>query len=233
MPVEATEVLQVREQLIETGKRLDHRRLVAGSEGNASARLRDGSVMITSSGSFLGRLDKSSFVRIAVDDESVLEGDGKPTSELAAHLAAYRADDSIGAVVHAHPVACVALTLRGWSLEAVPLPEAAYAFGSVPTCRFALPGTEEGGGVVGEWARKRDALLLDRHGAITFGSTVEEALARMEMLAAVAETVILAGGPDRLQPLGSSDIDNIAMAAKRYGVREDSIERWAAMCPRK
>ncbi|MBS1260913.1 MAG: 3-oxo-tetronate 4-phosphate decarboxylase [Calditrichaeota bacterium] len=212
--------------MIEAGKRLDVRGLIAGFEGNMSALLPERTVLISASGSALGRLVHKDFVTVDANSGEVLEGTATASSELDAHLAAYRTDDSIGAVIHAHPKSCITLTLRGWTLEAVPLPEAAYTLGSVPTCRFAVPGTPEGGEVVAHWASRRDAILFDRHGAITFGATVDDALARMEMLDAVAEIVLRAGGPENVKPLTAEEVERVAGAARGFGVRREALDVW-------
>lgn len=224
--VDDVRVMQLRGELIEVGKRLDGRLLVAGTEGNVSARLDEDTLLITRSGTMLGRLQHSDLLRVRISNGQALDRFGRPTSELGAHLEAYRADRRIGAIIHAHPKSCVALTLRGWTLEAVPLPEAAYALGSVPTCAFAVPGSEEGGEVMKQWASKRDALLFDRHGAFTFGGTPFAALARMEMLDAVAQIVLLAGGPDQMKPLARDEIERVADVARKAGAHADGLNAW-------
>ncbi|MCB2212464.1 class II aldolase/adducin family protein [bacterium] len=219
--------MHLRAELIEVGQRLDQRTLISGTEGNVSVRLGQDSILITQSGTMLGRLMQEDFVRVGLSSGELLDKHGKPTSELGAHLSAYRSDPNIQAIVHAHPRSCVALTLRGWTLEGIPLPEAAYAIGSVPTCAFAVPGSDEGGEVMAQWAAKRDALVFDRHGAFTFGKTPFEAQARMEMLDAVAQSVLLAGGPDQLRPMTTEQVDRVVANALKSGVREDSLRAWA------
>lgn len=216
----------VMRALLDAGERLDARQLVAGTEGNLSARLEDGTILITASGKFKGRLTPNNLVLVNLGGEK-LDGNAKMSSEGWTHLAAYRARTDIGAIVHAHPPHVLALNLRGWNMEAVPLAEAAYGFGSVPTCRFAVPGTPEGASVIEEWIGQRDAILLDRHGALTVGPDLATALARMEMLEAVARVILLAGGPDNLRSLDMDDIQRIKEAALSAGGRADAITAWA------
>lgn len=216
----------VMRALLEAGERLDARQLIAGTEGNLSARLADGSILITASGRFKGLLTPHDLVRVNLEGE-VLEGKRGMSSEGWTHLAAYKAREDIGAVVHAHPPHTLALTLRGWNLEAVPLAEAAYSFGSVPTCRFAVPGTPEGAAVIDDWIGQRDAVLLDRHGALTVGADLWQALARMEMLEAVARVILLAGGPGYLRKLERAEIGRIREAALKAGGRPEAVDAWA------
>lgn len=213
------------QKMIEAGNRMDARQLIAGTEGNLSVRLEDGTILITASGEFKGRLTEESFVRVSPSGKQI-SGKGRPSSETAAHLACYELRPDVQSIVHTHAPHAVALMLRGWGLEAIPMAEAAYMFGSVPTTRFAVPGTNEGGEVVREWIETRDALLLNRHGALTVGSTLDEALARMEMLESVARSVLLAGGPELLIPLGKADLLRSSEAAIAAGVRREAIEAW-------
>src|SRR5206468_505636 len=46
-------------------------------------------------------------------DGSLLEGSGQPNSELWIHARIYAARPDVGSVVHAHPLACIALTQIG------------------------------------------------------------------------------------------------------------------------
>ncbi|HEX04205.1 MAG TPA: class II aldolase/adducin family protein [Bacteroidetes bacterium] len=221
------DVMQLHNDLIEVGQRLDERQMIAGTGGNLSVRLPDDTILITRSGSMLGRLQMSDFVRVNLKDGSVSDGSGKPTSELHTHLVAYQTNPNITSIVHAHPNSCIALMLRGWTLDAVPLAEAAYSLGSVPTCDFAVPGSDEGGEVIKKWAGSRYALLLDRHGAFTFGNSPFDALSRMEVLDAVAQIVLLAGGPAMLKPMHEDEVDRVVENALRYGVRGEMVTVWA------
>ncbi|MBD3167490.1 class II aldolase/adducin family protein [bacterium] len=216
----------LKRTLIEAGRRLDDRGLICAAEGNLSVRLEDGTVLITASGSWKGLLTDDDFVVINLDGVQI-RGEGRASSETAAHLEVYKTRHDINSVIHAHAPHCTALTLADISLEAVPLPEAAYLFGSVPTCRFAVPGTPEGGEVVREWIGRRDAILLDRHGALTVGRTVDQALARMESLETVAMTFwrALQTGHDFRRPT-PEEVERTVQAALGAGVHEDAIRTW-------
>ncbi len=213
--------------LIHAGQRLDRHQLIAGTEGNLSIRLEDGTVLITGSGAFKGELTERDLLLISLEGEVVEQRARAMSSESEAHLTCYRLRPDVHAVVHAHPVHAVALMLRGEGLEAAPLAEAAYAFGSVPTAPFSVPGTAEGGKAVATWIGKREAVLLENHGAVTVGARMDDALSRMEILDAVARTVLLAGGTGRMQPVQSDRVRSIANAAIRAGVKREAVEAWA------
>ncbi|MDP8208226.1 MAG: class II aldolase/adducin family protein [Candidatus Electryonea clarkiae] len=212
--------------MIKAGKRLDTKNLTVGTEGNLSVRINQTEIMITASNCCNGELTAGDFVTLNLDGE-VINGTSKPSSEKEAHLVVYRSRSDVNAVIHAHPPNAIALTIAGKSLEAVPLPEAAYSFGSIPTCKFAVPGTDEGGRVVNKWIKERDALLLDHHGAITVGENLQQAMARMEMLESVAKIVWLYSQLGEDIKLGNENIKRIAKAALKAGTtKPEAILAW-------
>jgi len=217
---------RVIQKIIDVGKRLDSRGLNAGTNGNVSARLSDGSVLITASGKIKGLLKKEDVLHIT-PDKKTLSGSGKISSESNVHLTAYEKRDEINAVIHAHAPHVIALCLAGYSMEGVHSAEAAYEFGSVPTCPFAVAGTDEGGDSIKPWVKNRDAMILDRHGAVTLGADLWKALARMEMMDNVAYETLLAGGPEKIIKLNAKQIDKIYYSVKKADTTLiDSLDAW-------
>jgi L-fuculose-phosphate aldolase len=216
----------VIQELIVAGARLDHRKLFAGNDGNLSTRLSDSTIIITARGKFKGRLSKEDFFHIDIDG-NVLAGKGRPSSETEAHLVFYRNRDDISAVIHTHPPHVVAMTLKGETLEAVHMAEAAYSFGSVPTLPYTVPGTEEGGRSMSKWVKSRDAMLLERHGAVCCGRDIWDAVARTEMIEAVASEILLAGGNDKVKPFTWDEIERTyQVVSKADTTNPDSLSDW-------
>jgi len=93
--------------IVACARELWDRRLVTGSSGNLSARLADGSILITPTGRAFRALDARELVRIDPQTGASLEDGKAPSSEYLLHIAAYRARPDIGIVVHTHPTYCV------------------------------------------------------------------------------------------------------------------------------
>jgi rhamnulose-1-phosphate aldolase len=122
-----------------------------------------------------------------------LRGTPPPTSELACHLAVHAQRGAPGALLHAHTDFLIALSLLPrlageGALEAALLglmPEtAALLPGGLARLRLALPGSAalaraSAEAIVGGGA---SALIWERHGALALGATLDEALARLEVL---------------------------------------------------
>jgi L-fuculose-phosphate aldolase len=111
-----------------------------------------------------------------------LQGSREASSEIAMHLAVYRQRPDICAVLHAHPPKCIALMLAGFSLDKALLPETVVAMGKVPTAAYSRPSTGRVAEVIRPWVEQTDFLLLDRHGSLNIGATLQEAMLKLEMM---------------------------------------------------
>jgi L-fuculose-phosphate aldolase len=129
------------------------------------------------------------------------------------HLAAYAARPDVHAVVHAHPLTAVALTVAGLPPPNDLVPEAAVTLGEIAIAPFATPGTDEvPASLAPLWAR-HDVLLLERHGALALGRTLAEAFDRMETLERVARVALVARLAGRCEPLPPAAVAKVLAAA--------------------
>ncbi|GIV97422.1 MAG: aldolase [Herpetosiphonaceae bacterium] len=178
------DVAHAVEQIALVGRLLHSRGIFWARAGNISARLPDGTILITRGGTHKALLDRSKL--ILIDAAGALLESGRPSSETPLHLAAYRTLPAIGAVLHAHPPACTALAIEGRRLEVDLVEEGRAALGAAPL----LPHAERT--VVAEaWASALTdgarAALLAGHGVIVAGSDLEDVLAKVELCEFIAE----------------------------------------------
>ena len=209
---------ELRVAICDAGRRLYDRNLVAATDGNVSARLDDSRILCTASGVALGELRPDDLVIANARGEKV-EGQGKVSSEICTHLAAYEERPDVFAVIHAHPPNAVALTLAGLSMEEFVLPELVVAVGAVPTAEYATPGTKEGAAVIRGLIRECDALMLDRHGALTVGASIIDAYRLMEKVEHAAESILAAHLLGKVSSLDSGQLTRILQARADYGVK--------------
>lgn len=214
----ATSEQRLRQGIVETGKLLHRAGLVHGPEGNLSCRLGRQRLLCTRSGAPLGFLSRGDLV--AVNERGQTQGAGRPTGELPMHLAIYETRPEAGAVLHAHPPYCIALTLAGISLQEPLLPELVAGFGNVPTAPYATPATAEGVAAVRRLILHHDALLLERHGAVAVGADLRDAYLKMEWLEGAAKIIFLAGQWGPAKRLTEKEQEQLREVAARY--RRDS-----------
>ena len=184
-----------RELLAETCERLYDRQLTVSAGGNMSVRINDREVLITPSGRNKGLLEPDDMVKLSIDGEVLSEG--KPSIEHRFHLALYRVNPDTNAIVHCHPLNCVALAVRNEPIRCNITPEGAILLGKVPMIGYFTPGSEELVEAVASEGKSK-AMLMERHGALTQGRTLEEAYNRMEELEFQARLQLIVGDVDDL-----------------------------------
>lgn len=189
--VGATAARRARADIVRVCRRLWERGLIAGPDGNVSVRLDARRVLVTPAGSC--KVDVGEDALLVVDlDGRVLDGDGRPSTELAMHLAAYRARPDVGAVVHAHPPTATGFAVAGESIPDGVLPEVICQMGAVALLPYATPGTPAAAAAFAPFLATHDAFLMGNHGATTLGPTLEAAHQRMESLEHAARIILTA-----------------------------------------
>jgi L-fuculose-phosphate aldolase len=190
------------ERLCAAGRRLDALGFVPARDGNLSARTAAETLLVTRTGVRKRELTPRDLVEVDPGGRPVA-GEGRPTTELGMHLAIYRLRPDVAAVVHAHPPTAVAFACAGEGFAEAFVPEVAVNLGPVPLTPFALPGTPALEAAIGVAAAAHRAFLLANHGAVALGTTIEEALDRMEILEHYARIVLatrILGGHNPLPP---------------------------------
>ncbi len=189
--------------IVAAGRRMGARQLINGCDGNLSARLGPFALAITPAGRRKDELELGDILAVPLDaDDPAVDLRRRPSSDIAVHRAAYGARPEARAIAHAHPPAVLACLLAGLRPDASVLPEARAVLGRVAYVP-ALPfGGPEVAAAVADALREPSvgAVLLDRHGVLAVGSTVEEAVDRLEvveLLCATWRAAWVAGGDPR------------------------------------
>lgn len=185
----------IRREIVQVCRLMYARGLIAATDGNVSARLDGGRLVTTPSGVPKGLLTEADLVTVDTAGRPLSPGARElpnPSAEIRMHLEIYRQRPDVAAVVHAHPPITTALTVAGVSLAPCVLPETLVNVGTIVTTRYATPTSAEVPEVIRDLVRRHDALVLDRHGAVTMGSTPLEAYCRMEKVENTAYVLYIA-----------------------------------------
>jgi L-fuculose-phosphate aldolase len=162
-----------RRALADACRRLAAEGLVVGTAGNLSVRAGD-LVVATCTGCVFGEVSPDDMTVVDLDGE-VQDGGPSPTSELGLHLGVYRGYDWAGAVVHTHAPMATAM-----SCVLDELPPIHYQMlslgGSVRVAPYATFGTDELHENVLAALEGHTAALMQNHGALTCGHTLDAAL---------------------------------------------------------
>ena len=169
-----------RAAIVAYGALLYDRRLVFGSSGNLSARLDDGTLLVTPTQRSLRNLALDEIVRLR-EDGSPFDPEQRPTSELPLHLGAYRARLDVRCVVHTHPTACVAWSKQGglFPLDTV---GALESLGPIAFTPYAKSGTQQLADICTRALAERfDTIVMERHGLSSVAADFETAFLRTEL----------------------------------------------------
>jgi L-fuculose-phosphate aldolase len=186
-----SETTALRQAIVDVCRRMYEKGFLAATDGNVSARLGD-RLFVTPSGISKGHMAPEQLI---VTDLSgrVLEGEARPSSELAMHLAAYRARPDVQAVVHAHPPRAIAFTVAGVPIPGRVLPEVVVTLGGeIPTVPYTTPTTEEVPQALGPYFERHDAVMMEWHGAVCLGPDVWDAYYKLEKLEHLCEVALFA-----------------------------------------
>ncbi len=206
-----SEESRLREQITLLAKSIYDRGLTSGSTGNISARLSDGSILMTPTGSSMGFLDPARISHLSEDLEHL--GGDLPTKEIPLHAAFYDTRAETGAVVHLHSCHSVALSMMPDidTEDVLPAltPYPIMRLGQVKLLPFFLPGDPEMGAAVRGLAGKRSAVLLANHGPVVAGKELEATVYAMEELEEGAKLAMMTRG------MGAIGLSPEAVAALR------------------
>lgn len=184
------------EALIDAGRRLGARGLISAGEGNLSIRLDADRVLITPSGRRKDELVRDDLVVLWLghpDRDARSRSGWPPSSDLAIHLAIHAARPELGAIVHAHLPASMALTLAGEVPDPAALPETALLVPRLPYVPYGTMGSDDlaervAAALTAAPDPPADAVLLERHGAIAVGADAETAVNRLELVEVLCRT---------------------------------------------
>ncbi|PWK61776.1 aldolase [Aminobacter sp. AP02] len=206
-----SEETELRETICRMARSIFERGLTGGASGNISARLSDGRLLVTPTGTSFGDLDPARLSLL--DGAGRLLGGDAPTKEMPLHAAFYETRGAkAGAIVHLHSTHSVALSmLPETDPDNVLPPLTPYSImrlGKVKLLPYFRPGDAAIGKAIQGLAGKRSAVLLANHGPVVAAKDLEAAVYAMEELEETARLALLTRGmkPKMLTPEQVRDV---------------------------
>lgn len=213
----SAEVADAWEALVATARRTVADGLVVGTSGNVSVRVGD-TVLVTPSGVPYDRLAPEDVTGVDLDGRQVL-GTLRPTSELPMHLAVYRTTDA-RAVVHTHAVHATAVSTLVRELPLIHYMAAAMG-GAVRVAPYATYGTPELAENMLRALTGRSACLLQNHGTVAHGVSLDQAYDRTAQLEWMCRVWLTASSVPGLTPhlLTGEQVAEVEERLRGYGQR--------------
>ncbi|MDD3920002.1 MAG: class II aldolase/adducin family protein [Eubacteriales bacterium] len=186
------EIAAAKKSVIQAGHMLVERGLVSRTWGNVSCRIDENRFAITPSGMGYDRITEQDIV--VVDARTLdYEGTVKPSSEKGVHAAAYRLRPDVCFVIHTHQACATAMSLPGARALALSASEHTALGGDVLRAGYGLPGSKRlWHNVENKISQGASTVLMERHGALVLGNSMEEAFMRAELLERVCERSVAA-----------------------------------------
>lgn len=210
---------EVRKQICEIGKRIYMNGFVAANDGNISVKINDNEFLCTPTGVSKGFMTPDMICKVNAKGE-VLSASGKykPSSEIKMHLRVYALRSDVKSVVHAHPPYATSFAIAGIPLNKPIMPEAVISLGCVPIAEYGTPSTDEIPDAVEKYLDNYDAVLLENHGALSWGGDLISAYYKMESLEFYAKLTFIStllGGP---KELNDEQVQTLYGIRKKLGV---------------
>ena len=211
---------EVKKQICEIGKRIYMNGFVAANDGNITVRIGENEIITTPTGVSKGFMTPDMLLNINLNGEVLKSsGDYKPSTEIKMHLRVYRERPDVKSVIHAHPPFGTSFAIVGIPLTKPIMPEAVISLGCVPIAEYGTPSTEELPDAVSKYLQNYDALLLENHGALTYGPDLISAYYKMESLEFYAKLTFIStllGGP---KELSDSQVQKLYEIRRKFGLK--------------
>ncbi len=218
---------QLRQDIVEVGRRLWTRGFVASNDGNISVRLDASRLLMTPASVSKGFMTPDMMVVTDLNG-ALLEGapGRKPSSETMMHLVVYRHRPDVHAVVHSHPPLATGFAVAGIPLNRAVLAEVVTTLGAIPIAEYGTPSTIELADAVEPYVKAHDGLLLANHGALALGKDVFAAYYKMETIEHFAKISLVARMLGREHVLSTEEVGRLQALRGTYGIAAP-----APICP--
>jgi len=182
--------LSIRKELVLVGRMLHTRHYVSACDGNLSVRIERDRILITPAGMCKALLKPEHMVVVDLQGRKLC-GSLQPSSETQMHLTIYKQRSDVAAVVHAHPCVATGIGCAGMSLSEPICSELVMTLGKIPLAPYAAPGTADLSHSLTPYIADHDAILMQHHGVVAYGSTLFQAYLNMETVEHTARIVLV------------------------------------------
>ena len=178
---------KIIKELIKTGKKIVHEKLVIDTGGNISGRCGN-TIFIKSKGSPLNSSSTKSYALIDLVTGKVIKG--TPSSEKYIHIACYKKRDDIDTVLHLRPVFSTAVANSSVKIEAVSYELCATLGSRLIRAKYKPSGSKDLAKEIAKLVTKNNAILMPNHGIVVVGKGLSKTLKRAVAIERACKTLI-------------------------------------------
>lgn len=208
---------KIKALLVKHSKRAFRFGLVRGTSGNMSIRADADSFFITATGKSLGDITGKDVVRCRTDKGPANKN---ASMEWGLHSGIYRNRSDAYAVFHSQPpystlIACA----KDKKIKTALIPEAIAYVKKIEVVPYRHAGSIELAEKCAEGAKKADVLLLENHGVVAFGHSMEDAVNKTLTFEFLCRLTVLSKAADmelkEIRPCEAREFLKLLGAVKR------------------
>ena len=212
---------QYRHELKKVCHLLYQHGLASGLSGNLSLKINSEQILITPTNCHKGLIETDDFVLVNLNGTIDLKSKDKtPSTDLQIHVETYKKRPDVNALIHAHPPTVIALTISGVELSQPVLPNVIFLLGEIPTIPYPGISRQKENELTISCLERNDAVILDKHGAVTTGKDILDAFNKMEILEYAAKIIFQALSIGEIKILNELQISEIVNERHRINGKE-------------
>jgi L-fuculose-phosphate aldolase len=218
-----------REQMCEIGRRVYNKGFAAANDGNISLRLDENRVLCTPTRVSKGYMKPDDLCIVDLNGKQ-LSGKKKRSSEILLHLTIMKARADVRSVVHCHPPHATAFAVAREPIPKCVLPEIEVFLGEVAISPYETPGSQSFADTVLPYVKDTDTILLANHGTVTYGSDLEDAYFKTEIIDAYCRILLLARQLGRVHYYSDEKAAELIRLKPGMGIPDPRLERGLENC---
>lgn len=209
----AETIKDVSRKIVKASRELYDQGFARGTSGNISAKIPGtDTFLIKPSGVSMKILEPEELVLVDLQANKI-RGELTVSVETPIHAAIYRARKDVQAVVHTHAPTATAFGIAKIAILPLQIEMFMLFPNGVPVVSFEAPGSKALAEAVQKKITDYDAVILENHGIVTVGSTIEAACSLNEMVEEGAKIQLLA------MILAGKDVTNLAKLKEKFKIQ--------------
>lgn len=198
---------QQRQKVIDIALKAQSEKLMPLTMGNFSIRdIETGYICITPSGMEYPLLKPEDIVVVDLEG-NIVEGSRKPSIETLLHCRTYKKRPDVMGICHTHSTFATAWACCGKEIPAIVAELAAMIGGPVQCAPYAPMGTIELADIVSDSIGVRNAVLMENHGMLAVGESIDKAFANAVIVEEAAKVTLYAEQIGGMKTISAQECD--------------------------
>lgn len=206
---------EIRQLIVDSGKRLVSSNLVQGTWGNISIRVDERTMLVTPSGMDYGKMQSKDLVLMDIYTMQY-SGSRKPSSEKDLHAGILRTRSDVNAVIHSHPSYCCSVASARVEVPVMSPEMESLVGGSIKIAKYALPSTKSLTTGAMEAMKGRNGCIMANHGVVACGENIDVAFDVIRVMEQSSELFIKSAVMKQSDKSQFDEQDMLAIFKNKY-----------------